>query len=326
MLNENLISRQIEEYIAYKQSLGFKISNESQELRRFAKFTQEIGFTGSLSSELSMRWATLKNDYSRFYMARRLETIHTFAKYIIAFDTHAQLPQLGVFGKAHIRASPYIYSNEEISLLMAEARKLFSPDGIRAFTVPMAIGLMRATGVRVSELTMLKNEDVDLEKGYLFIRSSKFKKDRIIPLHPTVINEMLKYRSFITGKLGRRHDADYFLVSSYGHKFNTRAFEYAFQLIREVLQTGATPKDLRKFRLYNIRHTFACETVRHWLDAGVDVNQKLFLLSTYMGHAKPEDTYWYLSATPELLAIACKRYETAFESVSTQAAGGGMSE
>ena len=312
MLNDNLLTQQIEEYISYKQSLGYKIKIESQELRRFAAFTRTVGYNGSLTNELAVQWASLKSDYSRFYMARRLETVHIFAKYIVAFDPCTQIPQTGIFGRCHKRTSPYIYSDEEISLLMTETENLFSPDGIRAYTVSTAIGLLRSTGLRVSELTLLKTDDVRLDESYLFISSSKFKKDRVVPLHPTVTEELTNYRDFIIKKLGQRSGADYFFVSSYGHKFNTRAFEYAFQLIRPVLSTGIVREKFRKFRLYDIRHTFACETVRHWLEAGEDVNQKLHLISTYMGHVKPADTYWYLSATPELLAISCALYEISF--------------
>jgi site-specific recombinase XerD len=315
MTDENKLTRQIEEYISYKQSLGYKIKIESQELRRFAAFTRSIGYAGSLTSELAMRWSSLNSDYSRLYMARRLETIHTFAKFISSFDPDAQIPQTGVFGKSHCRISPYIYSDEEISLLMNEAGKLFSPDGIRSYTVSTAIGLLRSTGIRVSELTSLKIADVRLNDGYLFISNSKFKKDRMVPLHPTVTKNLTDYRFFIEQKLGQRGNMDYFFVSSYGHRFNTRAFEYAFQLIRPILSACDTREQrvlTRNYRLYDIRHTFACETIRNWLESGEDVNQKLYILSTYIGHVKPEDTYWYLSATPELLAIACRRFETAF--------------
>jgi len=312
MLNENLLTRQIEEYIAYKRSLGYKITIEAQELRRFAAFTRTIDYSGSLTSELAIRWASLNPGYSRFYMARRLETVHTFANYITAFDSNAQIPRTGVFGKCHCRASPYIYSDEEISMLITEAGKLFSPDGIRARTVSTAIGLLRSTGIRVSELTLLTMKDVRLTEGCLFISSSKFKKERLVPLHPTATEELTKYRDFITDKLGQRKGTEYFFAGSYGRTFNARAFEYAFTLIRPVLFTNIKPNRRRNCRLYDIRHTFACETVKRWLETGTDVNQRLYLLSVYMGHVKPEDTYWYLSATPELLAVSCKLYEKAF--------------
>jgi len=312
MQNECLLIQQVEDYITYKRSLGYKITVEADELRRFASFAKSIGHNSSLTNELAMRWASLKSEYSRFYMARRLETIHTFAKYIIAFDPCAQMPQTGIFGKCHGRVSPHIYSDAEISMLIAEAGKLYSPDGIRAYTVSTAIGLLRATGLRPSELTHLKIEDVRLTEGYLFIHSSKFKKDRIVPIHTTVTEELAEYYDFIVGKLGPRRNSDYFFVSTYGQRFNYRSLDYAFQLIRPILYKNGVCDKTRNFRLYDVRHTFACETIRHWLETGEDVNQKLYLLSTYMGHVKPEDTFWYLSATPQLLAISCERYETAF--------------
>jgi integrase len=229
-----------------------------------------------------------------------------------------------------MRTDPYIYTDDEVILLMRGAGSLHSPDGIRARTVSSAIGLMYTTGIRVSELTSLKISDVRMEEGYLFICSSKFKKDRIVPLHPTVIAKLSEYRAFIDSKIGVREDEEYFFVTSYGHRFNTRAFEYAFpettnkssgdsrfntrafeyafQLIRsQVFYDVAKPQ-----RLYDLRHTFACNTVKHWYESEEDVNRKLYLLSTYMGHAKPEDTYWYLSATPELLGIAARKFEGRF--------------
>jgi integrase len=122
----------------------------------------------------------------------------------------------------------------------------------------------------------------------------------------------MHYRDFITEKLGKRDENSCFFISSHGHRFNTRVFEYAFTLIRPVLFTDAKCGRIKNIRLYDIRHTFACGTVKRWLESGIDVNQKLYLLSTYMGHVKPQDTYWYLSAAPGLLAVACNRYEIAF--------------
>lgn len=305
MLNSNRITRQIEEYIAYKRSLGYVIKTESQELRRFARYTRDIGHDGSLTADLAIRWASLDNNFTREYMARRLETLHTFAVYISAFDTQAQIPQNGVFGKAHLRTSPYIYTDGEVLSLMHQAGSLFSPDGIRAYTVASAIGLMYATGIRVSELTSLRIANVRINEGYLFINSSKYKKDRLVPLHCTVIARLSEYRAFIESKIGVKDDDDYFFVTSYGRRFNTRAFEYAFQLIRPLVFCDADKPP----RLYDLRHTFACNTVKRWYEAGDDVNWKLYLLSAYMGHVKPEDTYWYLSATPELLEIAARKFE-----------------
>jgi len=129
-------------------------------------------------------------------MSRRLETIHTFAKYASAFDSKAQIPPTGVFGKCHGRVTPYIYSEIEIQSLMKEAQFLNSPDGVRRYTVTTAIGLMWATGIRVSELTSLTFRNVNLDDGHLYICGSKFKKNRIVPLHTSTIEELRKYSTF----------------------------------------------------------------------------------------------------------------------------------
>lgn len=117
--------------------------------------------------------------------------------------------------------------------------------------------------------------------------------------------KLKEYQSLIQGKIGGRSQDDYFFVSSYGKRFNTRSFEYAFKQIRPLALNQVSKQP----RLYDLRHTFACNTIKRWYAMGEDVNQRIFLLSTYMGHVKPEDTYWYLSATPELLAIASRKFE-----------------
>ena len=329
MIHENLITRQVEDYIAFKRSLGYIFRVPAATLRRFASFTRTAGFKGSLTSEIAIKWVSHNAYSSRSYKARLLEIIHTFAKYISAFDSNAQIPQTGIFGRSYARLSPYIYSDEEIALLIAEAGKLLSPDGIRAYTVATAIGLLRSTGLRVCELTLLKIRDVCFDDGYLFVGKTKFKKDRAVPLHPTVTEKLALYRDFLIKKLGKRNESDWFFVNTYGRRFNTWSFEYAFENIRPVLTADSVRKRKRKVRLYDIRHTFACKTVKRWLESGIDVNQKLFLLSTYMGHTTPEHTYWYLSATPELLAVSCSRYEIAFGAETeplARAGGKGVSE
>lgn len=158
-MNDHLITRQVEDYIAYKKGLGYQIKVESGELRRFAAYTQSIGYEGSLTVDLAFQWAMLKPEYSRWYMARRMETVRTFAKYICVFDPDAQMLPKGMFGKCHGRTTPYIFSNEEICTLMKEATKLYSPDGLRRITIATAIGLLWVTGMRPSVKSIEREGD-----------------------------------------------------------------------------------------------------------------------------------------------------------------------
>jgi integrase len=310
MLVDNKITKQIESYIEYKQSLGYKLKIESQELRRFAKYTREIKHSGSITVDLAMQWASLDGSLSRWYMARRLETLHTFAKYAASIDPQAQVPQTGVFGKCHGRVTPYIYTEEEILRLMKESANLFSPDGIRCLTVSIALGLLWSTGIRVSELVNLKVKDVNFRERHLYIKNTKFHKDRLVPLHQTALEQLKNYNLKLKDKLPSRSEDHFFFVTTYGRQFNLRAFEYAFQQLRPCLMpVGESNWYRRPPRLYDIRHSFACRTILKWLESGEDVNQKIYLLSVYMGHVKPADTYWYLTSTPELLSLASGKFE-----------------
>ncbi len=310
MLDDNRITCQVEDYVRYKQSLGYQLKVESQELKRFAKYTRGINHTGSLTVDLAMQWAVLDGGFSRWYMARRLETIHTFAIYAACVDPEAQVPPTGAFGKCHGRVTPYIYSEEEILKLMNGAARLFSPDGIRCMTVAVAIGLLWATGIRVSELINLTTKDVNWRQRYLYVRNTKFGKDRLVPLHPTVLEPLKDYDATLAGRAVGRSEDQPFFVTTGGKPFDLRAFEYAFTQLRLcLLPEGQADWDRRPPRLYDIRHTFACRTILRWLENGEDVNHRLYLLSVYMGHVKAADTYWYLTATPDLLSHICARFE-----------------
>lgn len=192
-MSPNLITRQVEEYIVYKQALGYQIKIESQELRRFAAYTESIQHPGSLTAEIAFQWAALKPEYSRWYKARRMETVRTFAKYICILDPSAQLPPKGMFGQCHGRTVPYIFSATEIGLLMETAARLHAPDGLRSITIPAAIGLLWATGIRPNEACRLIEDDVDLINSRMTIRETKFSKTRILPLHETTATALLPY-------------------------------------------------------------------------------------------------------------------------------------
>lgn len=307
----NLISTQVEEYISYKKALGYRIKIESQELRRFAAHTVTIGHNDSLTVDIVLQWATLKPEYSRWYMARRMETIQTFAKYICVFDPLAQIPPKGMFGKCHGRTTPYVFSEEEICILMKASSELYSPDGLRRETIPTAIGLLWSTGMRPGEVCRLMNNDVDLSNGRITIRETKFSKSRVIPIDKTTVTKLNSYVQ-TRDKLKKDFSNQHFLLMTGSRKLELRNFEYALQVIRTHILGGKKEWDRRPPRLYDIRHSFACNTLVSWLQSGINVDSKILYLSTYLGHVKVEDTYWYLTGTPELMQLASGNFEKFF--------------
>jgi len=307
--NDYRVPEQVEQYIAYKQGLGYELRIEAAELRRFANYVRAQNYMGSLTVNLALNWAAEKPHYTRWYKARRLETIHCFAKYAYAIDDKTQIPPTGIFGKCHGRVVPYIYSDDEVILLMKQADRLLSPDGLRAKAVTTAIGLLWSTGLRVCELCRLSRDDVHLNNHELHIRDTKFHKERYVPIHPSVTNALKRYANLRDHLYPNSSDSHFFL-STHGKLLSERNLEYSFTVLRSYLLSSRKSRwDRRPPRLYDLRHTFACNTIIRWFKEHADINHHIYLLSTYLGHVKPSDTYWYLTGTSELMALSTERFE-----------------
>jgi site-specific recombinase XerD len=302
------IARQVEDYIAYKRSLGFKITIEAEELRRFSKFADTAGHSGAITSDIAINWAC--DTKSRKCSARRLETVGIFAKYAACVDPEAQVPPRHVFGKAHGRTTPYIFDEDEVLLLMEAANNLYTLDNLRPIAVATVLGLLWSTGMRVSESIRLAVRDVQEQDSVILVKETKFGKSRLVTLDSSVMSKLTAYRKQVEELSGSRDLGSPFFVTSGGRALTLVKLEYAFKLIRPVLLADGMLKwSERPPRLADFRHSFACHTIARWLEAGVDIEQKIYSLSVYMGHVKPEDTYWYLSATPKLLKTAVCAFE-----------------
>lgn len=306
-MTSNKISTQIEQYLEYKHSLGFKLEGESSVLRSFSRHTIGQGYEGNLTMDIVFSWLASSGNQTDKSLGRRLDVIKPYSKYAAAFDPEAVCITGRIYSNVHARPEPYIYSEAETLALMRACDRLFSPDGIRARTVKTVIGLLWATGLRPSEPFNLHIRDVDLERNITFIRETKFSKERIIPLSESAAGQMKAYREWVVGTLGHKRPEDPFFYTTGGKPMVEKAMRYAFKLIRDSIH--ASPKGYPHVRLYDFRHTRACNTIIQWLRTGEDISSCLHTLSAYLGHVHPEDTYWYLSATPELMRLACSRYE-----------------
>lgn len=303
----------VESYLEYKHNLGFQLIGEAYFLRAFARYTEEINYTGPLTREIVFRWCESGDNPSLTTKGRRFEPLKGLADYVVSFDQDSEpLPKLP-YGNPHKRKRPHIYTIEETCLLMEKSNSLYSSDGVRALSVRTAIGLLWATGLRTSELVNLKTSDVDLNNGILTIQNSKFNKDRIVPILPSVTEQLALYRKKVEVILQDSLKTDAFFVTTNGVALKANALQYAFQKIRDCVGVGNS--EYKHVRLYDFRHTFATRTITKWIEQNEDVNAKLFLLSTYMGHNHPEDTFWYLSSTPELMALSSSKYEDMFGGV-----------
>jgi integrase/recombinase XerD len=307
------LRKAVENYLAMRRSLGFKLHNMGCNLHHFVSFMeQQKAFI--ITTELALRWAQLPQGVQPAYWADRLSYVRSFARYLSAFYPRTEVPPMGLLPFRYRRATPYIYSDKQIEKILKAAKSLAPSIGLRPWTYYTLFGLLAVTGMRVSEVIRLDSSDVDLNQKLLTVRLTKFGKSRLIPLHPSTVKKLKRYLSRRNQLFPRPYTTCFFL-SNQGTALTDCMVRWTF--VRLCRQIG-----LRKAgdsfgpRIHDFRHRFAVSTLVHWYQTGVDVEQRIPVLSTYLGHAHVTDTYWYLSAIPELLALTKNRLEKRWEAIS----------
>ena len=299
------MAAKVEEYLTFRRGLGFRLKVEGGMLRQFAMFADGTRHRGPLTTELALRWATATTSTDRLYGARRLEVVRCFARHLAATEPGTEIPPRGLLGRAHRRTTPHIYTDDEVARLMVAARQLNPPGGLRSHTYCTLIGLLAAAGLRISEAMHMDREDVDLDQGRLIIRQTKFRKTRLVPLHATTTVALRAYAE-VRDQAILNPMCDRFFVNRRGTPLTISTVDQTF---RKLCDQVVVSRSDRRPRLHDLRHTFACRRVETWYDAGIDLATAVAALSVYLGHGKVTDTYWYLTATPDLLARAAARFE-----------------
>jgi integrase/recombinase XerD len=292
-------------YLATRRVLGFKLEGAGQLLEQFVSFAEAAG-ADTVTTELALAWATLPAGRSRAWHAGRLGVVRGFARWLHAIDPRAQIPPAGLLPGGTGRATPYLYSEAEITALIDAAGQLNPP--WKAVTMQTLTGLLFTTGVRLGEALNLDRGDLDPAAGLLTICQAKFRKPRQLPLHPTATAALAGYAAR-RDKLRPRPATAAFFVSTTGARLARTTAQETFRLLLRQAGIYQRAGGLRP-RVHDARHTFAVTTLLDWYRDGGDVQARLPLLSTWLGHADPRHTYWYLSAAPELLALAAERLES----------------
>lgn len=305
----------VERYLLERRRLGFALRSPAYALRSFARHIHAIGHRGPLTVELMADWARCDSHGSSDprTWARRLKQLHPFTRWLQQFEPRTELPDDAIFGPMSERLAPHIYSEQEIVDLLAAARRLGPAPGLRGAVFEALFGLIACTGLRISEALALRNADVDLKHGMLTVLETKFTKSRQVPMHRSAVEALRRYRSmrdllsesaqeeapFFIGTRGRRR----------GLPLSDRQVHRVFADLRAQLawrNRGAHHAP----RIHDIRHSFIVRRIVRWQAQEVDIDQAMLSLSTYVGHAKVTNTYWYLSAVPELMSLAAERFES----------------
>jgi integrase len=295
----------LEDYLAVRRRLGFKMETTGRLLAGFVAFAEQAG-APTVTTELALAWATAPADADPSWWRDRLDAIRPFARYLTAFIPGTEVPPGGLIpGPASRRAVPYLYSPAEITALLAAAGAIRTP--LKAATYQTLTGLLAVTGMRIGEAISLDRPDVDLQAGLLTIRNSKFGKTRQLPLHATTMTALASYAA-LRDRHHPRPATPAFFVSLTGTRLIYNNVHHGFRRLTQA--AGMAPRSARcRPRIHDLRHSFAVTSLLRWYQDGSDVAARLPLLSAWLGHADPGNTYWYLTGTPELLALAAQQLE-----------------
>lgn len=285
------------DYLAVRRALGYQLIEVARQLEKFVSELNRSGID-TLTVSVAVDWATAGGTRSGGVGAQRLSAVRGFARYLQALDPAHQVPPARILPARRNRPVPHVYCDTDIDALMTAARTL-QPAGWAA-TVETMIGLLWVTGMRISEVLALNSADFDADAGVLTVWFSKFNKSRHIPVASTTATALTRYR--------HQHPSHGPLfVTAKGERVSYPTFKRTFD--RLIDTTAITTSTGRRPRVHDVRHSFATTTLLGWYRSGADVHALLPRLSTFLGHVEPASTYWYLTATPELMACAVARLE-----------------
>lgn len=301
------LAQSAQQYLKLRRALGFKLEHAGLYLPDFVAFLAAHG-SPVITTALALRWAQQSPTALPVSLAGRLDAIRGFARYHHALDARNEVPPSDLIPRSGRRPRPYIYTGREIAALMQAARRLSYP--LQAATYETVIGLLAVTGMRVGEARALDDGDVDWGRSLLTVNRTKFQKSRLVPVHASTLAALQRYAAQRDRVFPRRPTLSLF-VTSVGTRLLKQQFGHVFR--RLVRTSGVGRVGERRPRIHDLRHTFAVNTLRDAYRSGSDAEHRMLSLSTYLGHVNPSATYWYLTATPELLGLACRRLERAWE-------------
>jgi integrase/recombinase XerD len=296
------------DYLALRRRLGYRLVGEGRLLAGFIAFAEAAG-AERITTAMAVTWAADKPGSSQAYLARRLRVVRSFARYLSAFEPDTEVPPADLFPAGKHRPTPYIYTAADVAAVMAAARGL--RPALRAATFETVTGLLVATGMRVGEAMALDDDDIDWDESRVLVRQTKFNKSRELLVHPSTLDALGVYKATRNRLCPKRKTASLF-VTTRGTRLSHETIQPTFaQLLSQV--PLERPTTACRPRVHCFRHAFAVNTLLEWSADGGDVSARMPLLSTYLGHSCPAATYWYLSAVPELLALAVARLDSHYD-------------
>jgi integrase len=302
-----VLTRAAADYLAVRRSLGYKLARPQKLLAQFIAYLDQAGAV-TVTAEHALAWAVLPGGDPSWH-AYRLAVARGFAAWLRTTDPAAEIPPAGLIPSRKPRATPYLYTEGEVAALMTAAESLRFP--LRTATYQTLIGLLAVTGMRVGEAISLDRGDARLDGGVLTVRNGKHGKSRLVPVHPTTAQALRDYLR-LRDRLCPEARTPAVFISPAGTRLIYCNVHATWKKL--AASAGLAPRSgTCRPRIHDLRHSFAVRTMLDAYESGLDGQATLAVLSTYLGHVDPKATYWYLSASPELMAAAGQRLDAWLE-------------
>ena len=295
------LSQPVADYLAVRRVLGYKLARPEKLLGQFTAYLEQAG-ASTVTTEHALAWAVLPGGDPSWH-AYRLAVARGFAVWLATIDPAAEIPPVGLIPSRKQRATPYLYTDGEVAALIAAAGSLRFQ--LRTATYQTLIGLLAVTGMRVGEAIGLDRGDAALDAGVLTVRNGKHGKSRLIPVHGTTVRALRDYLR-LRDRLCPDARTEAVLVSPAGTRLLYCNVHATWKKLAVSAGLRSRSGSCRP-RIHDLRHSFAVRTMLDAYESGLNGQVTLSALSVYLGHADPKATYWYLSASPELMAAAGQR-------------------
>ena len=301
----SVFGQYIERYVELRRSFGLRFIDQVSMLKLFDRYVRDQGYTGPLTQDLAIGFATSNPDNSADTCARRYSAVRYFSNFLSTL-----VPETPILDPkavcAHRTYPPaYIYNEEELVKLLELAKCISATHPLRGASLHAMVAMGVGTGMRISEVVNLDRDDVDLASGIVRIRCTKFFKERLVPVHSSLLDVLREYAS-VRDAAYRQVQCPAFFVHLRGGRFYASTLRLSFcELTRRAnirATSGARPT------FHSIRHTFAVRRLIQWYRDGKDVQAMLPMLATYMGHVHYTYTSHYVTAVPELMELAAQRF------------------
>ncbi|WP_182358599.1 tyrosine-type recombinase/integrase [Tomitella gaofuii] len=297
-------------YLALRRDLGFQLDDVERQVGLFCTWLEARGQVDTFTIEDAVTWARANPEAHPSWWATQLSLVRRFAAHLHANGVDVPVIPSGLLPARKPRAVPFIYSQDDVDALLVACEAEFTDERIAA-TVRTVIGLLACTGLRIGEALALGVDDVDLDNHVLVVQAGK-SAQRLVPVHPSTITALEDYLALPARVATNPDPHGPVFVTAKGTGYVYVSFYALFKRAREA--AGLLPRGRARPRLHDLRHTFATAHMTAAYAHGHDPERVLSLLATWLGHSDAAHTYWYLTSTADLMALAAGRLEPADES------------